>query len=115
MKVFMGGRFLVETKEQIEKKPSNQSATENPKKYKVLLLNDDYTPMDFVIEVVKYFFDLNDKAATKVMLQVHHQGKGICGVYSRDVAEMKVHQVNSFSRTNQHPLLCSMEPEENSR
>lgn len=82
-----------------------------PRKYKVVLINDDYTPMEFVVEVLKYFFHMSEEAATSIMLQVHTKGKGICGVFSRDVAETKVNQVNDFARTNQHPLLCSMEPE----
>ena len=80
-----------------------------PPKYRVLLLNDDYTPMDFVVEVLQRFFSMNLETATRVMLRVHTQGSGDCGVFSRDVAETKVHQVNEFSRANQHPLLCTME------
>lgn len=90
-----------------------QAKTENkaPRKYKVVLLNDDYTPMDFVVEVLKRFFHLNEEIAVQVMLQVHIQGKGICGVFTRDIAETKVAQVNDYARMNQHPLLSSMEPE----
>jgi ATP-dependent Clp protease adaptor protein ClpS len=80
-----------------------------PELYAVYLLNDDYTPMEFVVEVLKRFFFLNQEAATQIMLQVHHQGKGVCGLYSRDIAETKVVQVNEYSRRNQHPLLCNME------
>lgn len=80
-----------------------------PPMYTVVLINDDYTPMDFVVEVLKYFFAMTDEQATRTMLQVHAQGKGICGVFTRDVAETKVEQVNTFSRLNDHPLLCSME------
>lgn len=82
-----------------------------PRKYKVVLLNDDYTPMDFVVEVLKHFFHLNEEIAVQVMLQVHIQGKGICGVFTRDIAETKVALVNEYARMNQHPLLASMEPE----
>lgn len=82
-----------------------------PRKYKVVLLNDDYTPMDFVVEVLKRFFHLNEEIAVQVMLQVHIQGRGICGVFTRDIAETKVAQVNDYARMNQHPLLSSMEPE----
>ncbi len=82
-----------------------------PKKFKVVLLNDDYTPMDFVIEVLKRFFYMNGDVATQVMLQVHFQGRGVCGIYTRDIAETKVALVNDYARVNQHPLLCSMEPE----
>ena len=79
--------------------------------YNVVLLNDDYTPMDFVVEVLKRFFHLNEKIAVQVMLQVHIQGKGVCGVFTRDIAETKVAQVNDYAKMNQHPLLSSMEPE----
>lgn len=81
-----------------------------PRKYKVVLLNDDYTPMDFVVEVLKHFFHLNEEIAVQVMLQVHLQGKGVCGVFTRDIAETKVALVNEYARMNQHPLLSSMEP-----
>ena len=82
-----------------------------PKKYKVLLLNDDYTPMEFVVDVLKRFFHLREEIATQIMLQVHMLGKAVCGVFTRDIAETKVAQVNDFSRVNEHPLLCTMEPE----
>lgn len=82
-----------------------------PRKYKVVLLNDDYTPMDFVVEVLKHFFHLNEETAVQVMLQVHIQGKGVCGVFTRDIAETKIALVNEYARMNQHPLLSSMEPE----
>lgn len=80
-----------------------------PKKYRIFLLNDDYTPMDFVVTVLKNFFYMSEDVATQIMLQVHLQGRGLCGIYSRDVAETKVVLVNDFARLNQHPLLCSME------
>jgi ATP-dependent Clp protease adaptor protein ClpS len=80
-----------------------------PPLYQVLLLNDDFTPMDFVVEVLQVFFAMNREKATQVMLHVHTRGKGICGIFTRDVAESKVTQVNEFSRMHQHPLLCSME------
>ncbi len=82
-----------------------------PRKYKVVLLNDDYTPMDFVVEVLKHFFHLSEEIAVQVMLQVHIQGKGVCGVFTRDIAETKTALVNEYARMNQHPLLSSMEPE----
>lgn len=88
-----------------------QPVLKKPKKYKVLLLNDDYTPMDFVVEVLKRYFHFNEELATQVMLQVHILGKGICGVFTRDIAETKVALVNDHARRNQHPLLCTMEPE----
>jgi len=80
-----------------------------PPLYSVLLLNDDYTPMEFVISVLCRFFGMDMKNATQVMLHVHTRGRGVCGVYSRQVAETKVAQVNEFSRTHHHPLLCMME------
>ena len=80
-----------------------------PPLYSVLLLNDDYTPMDFVVDVLVRFFAMNLENATQVMLHVHTRGRGVCGVYTREVAESKVAQVNEFSRLNQHPLLCTME------
>jgi len=82
---------------------------EKPPMYKVVLLNDDYTPMDFVVEVLESFFHMNREKATQIMLHVHTRGKGVCGVFTRDVAETKVALVNDYSRTNQHPLLCTME------
>jgi ATP-dependent Clp protease adaptor protein ClpS len=80
-----------------------------PPLFKVLLLNDDYTPMEFVVEVLESFFQMDRAKATQVMLHVHTRGKGVCGVFTRDIAETKVAQVNDYSRSNQHPLLCSME------
>ncbi|HHW4677904.1 MAG TPA: ATP-dependent Clp protease adapter ClpS [Xylella sp.] len=79
-----------------------------PPRYQVLLLNDDYTPMDFVIVVLQQFFAMDLKKATQVMLHVHTRGRGVCGLYTREVAESKVAQVNEFSRIHQHPLLCTM-------
>lgn len=80
-----------------------------PPLYQVVLLNDDFTPMDFVIAVLETFFNLDRERATQVMLHVHTRGKGICGVFTREVAETKVNHVNEFSRVHQHPLLCTME------
>ncbi len=80
-----------------------------PPLYSVIILNDDYTPMDFVVEVLVRFFSLDVERATQIMLHVHTRGRGVCGVYSREVAESKVAQVNDYSRMNQHPLLCTME------
>ncbi len=86
-------------------------ALKRPPMYKVIIMNDDYTPMEFVVEVLESFFYMSREKATQVMLQVHTQGKGICGIFSRDVAETKITQVNDYSQQNQHPLLCSMEAE----
>lgn len=83
-----------------------------PPMYKVILLNDDYTPMDFVVHILEKFFFMSREKATQIMLNVHTQGRGLCGVYSRDVAETKVAQVNNYSRQNSHPLMCVMEPDE---
>lgn len=80
-----------------------------PQMYKVVLLNDDYTPMEFVVEVLERFFSMNREKATHIMLHVHTRGKGVCGVYTRDVAETKVALVNDYSQQHQHPLLCAME------
>jgi ATP-dependent Clp protease adaptor protein ClpS len=82
---------------------------QRPPQYSVVLLNDDYTPMDFVVHVLQGFFNLDEEAATRVMLAVHHQGKGICGVFSKDVAETKAVQVNHYAREHEHPLLCEIE------
>ncbi len=83
-----------------------------PSLYKVVLLNDDYTPMEFVIDVLEQFFVLNREKATQIMLAVHTQGKGVCGIYPKDVADTKCMQVNQYARENGHPLLCEVEPSE---
>ena len=80
-----------------------------PPLYKVILLNDDFTPMAFVIDILMHFFGMPEDLATRVMLQIHTQGVGVCGTYAKDVAETKVCIVNEYSREHQHPLLCSME------
>lgn len=80
-----------------------------PPLYKVLLLNDDYTPMEFVVLVLEVFFGMNREKATQVMLHVHTRGVGVCGVFTKDIAETKVAQVNDYARSNQHPLMCTME------
>ena len=77
--------------------------------FKVLLLNDDYTPMDFVVVVLQKFFALSREKATQIMLKVHREGMGVCGVYPRDVAPTKVEQVSRYARKHQHPLQCVME------
>lgn len=82
-----------------------------PPQYKVLLLNDDFTPMEFVVNILKKFFDKGYEEATYIMLQVHRKGVGVCGVYVYDIAEMKVTRVNEFSRRHGFPLQCAMEKE----
>lgn len=80
-----------------------------PSQYKVLLLNDDYTPMEFVVIVLKRFFRMDMEEATRVMLHVHQRGVGVCGIFPYEVAETKVNQVMDFARANQHPLQCTLE------
>lgn len=90
---------------------STQTELKEPRGYKVVILNDDYTPMPFVVEVLKRFFYMAHEVATGVMLEVHFRGKGVCGVFTRDIAETKIALVNEYARAHEHPLLCSMEPE----
>ena len=80
-----------------------------PPLYSVVLLNDDYTPMEFVVDVLERFFRMDRENATRVMLEVHMKGKGVCGVFTYEIAETKVAQVVSYSRDNQHPLMCTLE------
>lgn len=86
-----------------------RTRTKRPSHYKVLMLNDDYTPMEFVVHVLQRFFKMDMEEATRVMLHVHQRGVGICGVFSYEVAETKVNQVMDFARQNQHPLQCTLE------
>ncbi len=88
---------------------SSASCLQMPPNYRVFLLNDDYTPMEFVVEVLERYFSMERQIATEIRLEVHQHGKGICGEYTREIAETKVIQVNEYSRRNQHPLLCRME------
>ena len=88
---------------------ANQKKLAPPPLYTVLLLNDDFTPMDFVILVLTRFFSMDRERATQIMLKVHMEGRGVCGIYPRDVAATKVEQVTAFARDNQHPLACIME------
>ena len=81
-----------------------------PSLYKVVLLNDDYTPMEFVVELLELFFGQTRENATRIMLSIHTEGKGVCGIYTQDVAETKAGIVNQYSRDHQHPLLCEIEP-----
>lgn len=82
---------------------------EKPPMYNVILLNDDYTPMDFVVEVLRIFFNMDSERATDIMLDIHYKGKACCGTYTAEIAETKVSQVSSYARENQHPLKCKME------
>jgi ATP-dependent Clp protease adaptor protein ClpS len=95
------GQIVEEAKPKLKKPPL----------YKVILLNDDYTPMEFVVVVLEKFFRKNREEATQIMLHVHQKGLGVCGVFTREVAETKVRQVMVFSSENLHPLQCTMEPE----
>ena len=83
--------------------------TKKPPLYRVVLLNDDYTPMEFVVEVLQLIFAMDRQKATRVMLEVHTQGKGVCGIFTYEIAETKVAQVSAFSEQHQHPLLCTLE------
>lgn len=83
--------------------------TKQPPLYNVVLLNDDYTPMEFVVDVLERFFRMDRENATRVMLEVHMKGKGVCGVFTYEIAETKVAQVMTYSRDNQHPLMCTLE------
>jgi ATP-dependent Clp protease adaptor protein ClpS len=94
-----GGLAVQESKPQLKPPPM----------YKVVLLNDDYTPMEFVVEVLESFFSMGRERATQVMLAVHTQGKGVCGIFTRDIAETKAAQVNQYARDSQHPLLADTE------
>ncbi len=82
-----------------------------PPRYNVLLMNDDYTPMEFVVEVLETYFRMSAEKAHQIMLRIHNRGSAICGTYSRDIAETKTAQVNSHAQKNDHPLLCIAEPE----
>ncbi|MDR2216200.1 MAG: ATP-dependent Clp protease adapter ClpS [Nevskiaceae bacterium] len=86
-----------------------QPQVKQPPLYNVVLLNDDYTPMEFVVDVLERFFRMDRSAATRIMLEVHVKGRGICGVFTYEIAETKVAQVMNYSRDNQHPLMCTME------
>ena len=86
-----------------------KTRTQRPPLYKVMLLNDDYTPMEFVVHVLERYFSMNNQRATEVMLHVHQRGVGVCGVYTYEVAETKVTQVMDLARQHQHPLQCTIE------
>ncbi len=90
----------------LEKK---EAKSKPPKLYKVILLNDDFTTMDFVIEVLQRFFSMDHERATQIMLKVHQEGSAVCGIYPKDIAETKVAQVTEFAKQHQHPLRCELE------
>lgn len=96
---FDGGVALEEARPKIKEPPM----------YKVVLLNDDFTPMDFVVAILTEFFAMTSERATLVMMQVHTQGRGVCGVFTREIAETKVAQVGAYARSHEYPLLCIME------
>lgn len=105
----------------LEKESDNDSALaveiekpalKRPPLYQVILFNDDYTPMEFVVEVLETFFYMNREKATQIMLTVHTKGKAVCGIYPRDIAETKMTQVNEFAKQSQHPLLCQIQAAE---
>jgi ATP-dependent Clp protease adaptor protein ClpS len=98
---YLEGPVVQEAKPKLQKPPL----------YKVLLLNDDYTPMEFVVIILQRFFYKSREEATRIMLHVHQKGLGICGVFTREVAETKVRQVLNFSNEHKHPLKCTLEPE----
>ena len=102
--------ILMVTKKQGESLlEAERTRTKPPPLYKVLLLNDDFTPMEFVVHVLQSFFGMDHERATRIMLQVHTEGSGVCGVFPKDVAATKVDQVVTFARQHQHPLACVME------
>jgi len=90
---------------------TEKPALKKPSMYKVIMLNDDYTPMDFVVELLTRFFQHNEDSANRIMLSIHQTGVGICGIYAKDIAESKVLQVESYCRQHGHPLCCSTEKE----
>ncbi|GGD58295.1 hypothetical protein GCM10011411_18010 [Aurantiacibacter arachoides] len=104
-----GGSGHGEGDNQIGVATKTRAKSKKPSQYKVLMLNDDYTPMEFVVLVLKRFFRMDLEQATRVMLHVHQRGVGICGVFPYEVAETKVNQVMDFARENQHPLQCTLE------
>ena len=97
--VHPGGAVVEESRPEVKQPPL----------YQVILLNDDYTPMEFVVDVLEKFFALGRSAATRIMLEVHTQGKGVCGTFTYEIAETKVAQVTGYARDHQHPLMCTLE------
>jgi ATP-dependent Clp protease adaptor protein ClpS len=99
----------VDGQDQVGVATKTRTKPKKPSQFKVLLLNDDYTPMEFVVMVLKRFFQMDLEQATRVMLHVHQKGVGVCGVFTYEVAETKVNQVMDFARQNSHPLQCTLE------
>ncbi|MCH9689453.1 MAG: ATP-dependent Clp protease adapter ClpS [Gammaproteobacteria bacterium] len=95
--------------EKVVRKASLELAIQTPKQYQVILYNDDYTPMAFVVDVIQRIFHLKEDVAVRLMIQVHEEGRAVCGVFTHDVAETMVGLVNGYARLNQYPLLCEME------
>jgi ATP-dependent Clp protease adaptor protein ClpS len=89
----------------------SRTRTKKPQLYKVILLNDDYTPMDFVVTILKRFFQKSEAESMDIMMRVHRKGSAVCGVYSHEIAETRVNQVLDYARLHEHPLQCTMEPE----
>lgn len=100
---------MVTRRQQSSLLEAERTTEKPPPLFKVLLLNDDFTPMDFVVFVLEKFFAMNRERATRIMLQVHREGRGLCGVYPKDIAASKVEQVTAYAREHQHPLACVME------
>src|SRR5437762_1295077 len=98
-------------KDTLDEATETEEKLKTPSMYKVLLLNDDYTPMEFVVHILKKFFHKDDVTAQEIMLRVHHQGFGIAGVFTYEVAETKMNQVNGYAQKNHHPLKCQLEKE----
>ncbi len=106
----MSGKELIDNDDGLALEEARPKV-KKPPRYKVVLLNDDYTPMDFVVDLLQRFFRMDNSKAVQVMLQVHTKGKGVCGLFSREVAETKVQLVQDYAREQQHPLQVEMEPE----
>ena len=105
----MSNSILEDAQPSVVEKLNSKEKLQLPRMFKVIVLNDDYTPMEFVVEILESVFGMERTRATRVMLEVHTKGKGICGVYSYEIAETKVSQVIAIAQQQQHPLLCTME------
>jgi ATP-dependent Clp protease adaptor protein ClpS len=109
MPLAMAGEPDGDDRDQLGVATKTRTKPKKPSQFKVLLLNDDYTPMEFVVMVLKRFFGMDLEQATRVMLHVHQKGVGVCGIFPYEIAETKVNQVMDFARQNQHPLQCTLE------